>query len=255
MTSRTIPQSLCPTAVAAGPMKQTPVRCVAPQGHGRTCQGQVRRIPNARYSAVCRQLRAMGTDHGQSSVAQHIPQQRCPLRARRQTPPLRLSPVWRTMSASSPSSVWSAWNTSTPARRWTGQAACMGDTRLPLRMFTACVDHPRPRGKCFNGEGRWIAKGAQRCRAYAENFSTGREVQGRWTIWVELAHDSTPLPSRTCCSPPLGRRHQGQVAQIRTVGGMPLVRSQPEPPGAGDFCVRTLSTLLREEGFATRHHI
>ena len=70
--------------------------------------------------------------------------------------------------------------------RWAGHVARMPQSRLPRRMLTAWVDHPRPRGKSCYGYGHWLNKELNAAGICTEKRSV---TMGNYTSWVQLAQD------------------------------------------------------------------
>ena len=64
--------------------------------------------------------------------------------------------------------------------------ARMSDNRLPRRMLTAWVDHPRPRGKPHRGYGHFLIADLNRAGIVTERTML---KLGRTRSWVDLAQD------------------------------------------------------------------
>ena len=62
----------------------------------------------------------------------------------------------------------------------------MSENRLPRRMLTAWVDHPRPRGKSCYGYGHWLNKELNAAGICTEKRTV---MMGNYTSWVQLAQD------------------------------------------------------------------
>jgi hypothetical protein len=70
--------------------------------------------------------------------------------------------------------------------RWAGHVARMSQSRLPRRMLTAWVDHPRPRGKSCYAYGHWLNKELNAAGICTEKRAV---AMGNYTSWMQQAQD------------------------------------------------------------------